>query len=394
MLENKLANKKLFNNINKNIINHNECILQMDRLYQKLEYKENIEINELNEKINFLTKRIIYKDNEIEKLKHNTYDNNIEFGDDIESLYIQEKIDIISMKKQIKYYEYQLYGVINFFNKNNIKGLNDLANKINDYNYIKSQKSNIYNISSSIYYNENSNLLINKIDNISKLIENNENKMVEINKGFKNLETDIKTFSNKINMIKNKIVKLKPGTTITINGIKKVFKRKNEFINNIKQMEEEFNEYYNDKILWAKSIIGNKYSNNEIIKLLDIYNKLCKEYISSGSDDEFSVIGNKLENNKVNEYNILCELGNKFISKNITDKSQIKDFIKNNKKLLKHYDANKENKQNRFISTCKRLYLLSQKVNVNNIVKSNCITSIRDISNNDFDILLKLLEKL
>lgn len=215
-----------------------------------------------------------------------------------------------------------------------------------------------------------------------------------INKGFKNLETDIKSFSNKINMIKNKIVKLKPGTTITINGIKKVYKRKNEFINNIKQMEEEFNEYYNDKILWAKSIIGNKYSNNEIIKLLDIYNKLCKEYISSGSDDEFSVIGNKLENNKVNEYNILCELGNKFIDKNITDKSQIKDFIKNNKKLLKHYDANKENKQNRFISTCKRLYLLSQKINVNNIVKSNCITSIRDISNNDFDILLKLLEKL
>lgn len=44
------------------------------------------------------------------------------------------------MKKQIKYYEYQLYGVINLLNKNNIKGLNDLANKINVYNYIKSQK--------------------------------------------------------------------------------------------------------------------------------------------------------------------------------------------------------------------------------------------------------------
>lgn len=72
-------------------------------------------------------------------------------------------------------------------------------------------------------------------------------------------------------------------------------------------------------------------------------------------------------------------------------KSQIQDIIKNYKKELKHYDANKESKQNRFISTCKRLYLISEKVNINNIVKSNCMTSIRDINNKDFDNLIKLL---
>lgn len=39
----------------------------------------------------------------------------------------------------------------------------------------------------------------------------------------------------------------------------------------------------------------------------------------------------------------------------------------------------------------KRLYLISEKVNINNIVKNNCMISFKDMKNIDFDNLLKLL---
>lgn len=45
--------------------------------------------------------------------------------------------------------------------------------------------------------------------------------------------------------------------------------------------------------------------------------------------------------------------------------------------------------------TCKRYSILSQKLsNKNNIIKNKFKTDIRDINNNDFDILLKLLNFL
>jgi hypothetical protein len=54
--------------------------------------------------------------------------------------------------------------------------------------------------------------------------------------------------------------------------------------------------------------------------------------------------------------------------------------------------GNKDEKINRFINNCKRIYKLSQKISINNIIKSKIQTSIRDITNNEFDILLILIE--
>lgn len=88
---------------------------------------------------------------------------------------------------------------------------------------------------------------------------------------------------------------------------------------------------------------------------------------------------------------MLSKLGKQFIMKDITDKSQIQDIIKNYKKVIYCYDS--KDKINRFISTCKRLYKLSEKVKIDNIMKSKCQTKIRDMTNIDFDNLLKLLDK-
>jgi flagellar biosynthesis chaperone FliJ len=237
-------------------------------------------------------------------------------------------------------------------------------------------------------------IVYRRYDDIEKIIENaninlqsQKNKLNEVSNKYNN-------FNIKLNTIKDKVNKLPIGTIITINGIKKKFKGKIEnTVNKIKMVEQEYNEYCEKQIDWAKSIIGEKYNYNEIINLLDIFNKLNKNYKSDdSSDDELSLIFNDLKENKNKEYKIICNLGKYFIDNNIEDKSQIKDIIKNYKKELKHYDANKENKQNRFISTCKRIYLLSQKININDIVKSNCMTFIRDINNDKFNDLLKLID--
>lgn len=237
--------------------------------------------------------------------------------------------------------------------------------------------------------------LNDKYHNVNILLNDLYIKSKSQNNKFECLLEDQKYIDNKIKAVKYKLSKINPGTILEIKKIKKVYKHKNEKKNNIKMIEEQFNEYCKKRISWSRSVIGTEYNDEKIINLLDLFDKLNKNYKSdNSSDDELSSIFNDLKENKFKEYNIICNLGKYFINNNIEDKSQIQDIIKNYKKELKHYDANKESKQNRFISTCKRLYLLSQKINVNNIVKSNCITSIRDISNNDFDILLKLLEKL
>lgn len=144
----------------------------------------------------------------------------------------------------------------------------------------------------------------------------------------------------------------------------------------------------------GRNILGDNYSDDEIIKLLDIYNKLNKDIIKDSSDSEceLDVIINKykMKSKKIEEYEFLSELGNSFINNNITDKSQIKNFIKNNKEIIYSYDT--KDKINRFISTCKRIYLISQYLPIDNIVNSKSQTNIRDMKNIEFDNLLKLLE--
>jgi hypothetical protein len=354
-----------------------------------------VENQKLKEKINLLENQNNRLNIFVNPDVHDTYLS--DFGNGIETLYINEKIDIISMKKEIKYYKYQLDGLNKLFLKNDIKNIDELIYILNMY---KKNKSQILN---NFYY-----------DNISELVDIQKDKINTINEQLIKQKDNFKIIMDKLDIIKYKFSKIKPGTIIIINRKKKMFKkneyylnfikekhnnlifqnkRKNELlINKIKMLEEDFDGYCSQQISWAKNVLGDKYTDNEIIKLLDVFNKLNKNYtsIKSDSEDEIYNIFNEMENNEIQRYTSLFKLGNNFIKNDISDKSQISEIIKNYKKIIYSYDS--KDKINRFISTSKRMYRLSILITTENIIKSKCMTPIRDMSNEGFDNLLILLE--
>ena len=307
---NKDNNKVLFKGPNietnkkeksQNLIDHSDCILQLDKLYEKIKNQEKEFISYKNKKDNLRydynnlenkyiesckKENILYEEIKILKNtdRENKVDgkfynyNNMEFGEDLETLYIKENIDTIYMKKKIKYYEYQINGINNLLKQNNINSL------------IEFEKS----ISSTTLNNNYS--LLNKYDNIITNLNDSEIKIKSQKSKTIEMFNNFKCLNNRIKKIKNNISKLKPGSIIIIKGIKKTIKEKNEKTNDkIKRMEQEFNEYCLQQISWAKNIIGNNYSDDEIIKLLDIYNKLNKDIKrdSSDSECELDIIVNK-----------------------------------------------------------------------------------------------------
>jgi hypothetical protein len=355
--------------------------------YNKLEDKF-IEVcdqeNELFEENNILKNKIEVLKIQLEESK-NLVDKNDFINDEL--LYMD--FDIFeyesedTLKKKVISYERQLDYIDEFLNNNNVSNFEELTKIV-------------------IFYKNNNNK-INHDGNIN--IESNKETIKPITKSMSKEEINQiqEQIYNSSKNIKDKLNKIKEGDIITIKGIKrkaifiddklKLYKIEN-IINKIKMVEEEFNNYCQKQISWAKDILGNNYDDKKIIKLLDIYNKLCRSYNSDdSSDDELDLIANEMETVEKQRFGIMCKLGNNFINNNVTNKSQISDFVKKNKKILHYYDVGKEdNKVNRFISTCKRLYLLSENINVNNIIKSKCITNIRDMNNIEFDTLLKLIE--
>lgn len=344
---------------------------QNKKLKDEIIHKDE-KINELENYINdFICFTKKYNINNIKDLKsfiinksEFVYDDLMDIDYDVfeyESTYLLEK--------QIEDYEGQLDILNNFFNDNNINNLSELKKRVSRLSL------------NDKYYNVN--MLLDDLIVKSKSQNNNFNVLLN----------DYNNFDNKIKKVKHKLSNLKDGTIITIKGVKKIYKNKIEKKNIFKMIEQEFNDYCDEQIKWAKTIIDGNYNDCQIIKLLDILNKLNKEYLSDdSSSDELDIIVNKMEKNKNNDFELMANLGKVFLNKNITDKSQISDFIERNKKILHYYDVGKDdNKVNRFISTCKRLNLLSNNIKIKNIVKSKCITSIRDMANKDFNNLMLLL---
>lgn len=368
MLHSGCVNKADFNNLTNKFNNLTDKYRVIeDKLIEV--FNENNDLCENNQ--------FLQKENEI--LKKQLEDLKIIVNKDFficdELLYIDFDIfeyeSDYSLENQINYYEEQLEILDNIFSDNDIYSTSQLRSRL----------SNSCNI--------------NKYDNIFNILEianinlkSQNSKIDELNCKYNELDIRIKKF-------KKRIEQLPIGTVLEINGVKKTFKGKIEkTIDKINKMEKEFEEYCQHQIKWARGILGTKYSDDEIIKLIDIYNKLKNDIVKESSDSEceLDTIVNKynMKTKKIEEYKFLVELGNSFINNNINDKSQIKNFIKNNKEIIYSYDS--KDKINRFISTCKRLYYLNQKIEIYNIVKSKCMTAIRDMNNNDFDNLLKLLD--
>lgn len=415
----KYNNKSLFNCPNtetnkkeksQNIIDHNSCITQLENLYEKIKQQEKEYIfyknkyDNLKNNYNDLENKFIkvcnqendlYIENLNLKIKlkelENINCNYMGFGDDIETLFKQESIDIISIKKQIKRYEYELDGINNIFNKYNVKTEHDLINILNNYN-------------------------INISQNSKKLLK--KQNTFDIN-NFK------KEWDNKYNCIKYKMSILKPGTILIINGKKKIFKKeeyyndlknkkmsfienkykesniqnrnKIELLNNkINSLEKDIDNYCKKQINWARSIIDKKMSDKQIINIIDVYNKINEKEITNNSSKNSILKYNTFKDIKIKEIEYYSGLGNSFICNDINTRNDIpKEDISTLKEIIKTSGlgtGKKDEKINRFINTCKRIHKLTQKSTIENIVKSHTKTSIRDMSNDEFDNLLKLLE--
>lgn len=385
-------NKSLFKNpkFEKNINKIDELYISQEnninKLKQIIKEKDNIvlknkmDYNDLYEENKMLKIQL----KEIKKDTTNFMVKNIQ--DDL--IYIDFDVfkyesDYI-LKSKVNDYEKQLDILNCFFNDNNINSLSEL----------KTILSSFINTNNYFYLNK-------KLDNINlflnDIIINSKSQKIKMNELLCNFEH----LNNKMKIIKNKINKLPIGTVIKINGVKKIFKGKTEkVISKIKKMEEEFEEYCQNQIDWAKGVLGDNIKEKQIIMLLDILYKINNKKYSSSSETE-SKISNiviKAKKAKYLEFESYSELGKTFINNNINFKKDIKkEDLLELKEIIKSSDLytkgdKKDDKTNRFINTCKRLYKISQIITIETIVNSNIKTSIRDINNQDFDLLLNLLE--
>lgn len=376
---------------------------------------KDIEIKKLKDNNEKIKKIIIDKDEKIFKLeeyiksfislsqKHNI--NNI---DELKN-FIKDKSQIIiddlmyidfdifqyecnySLVKQIEDYEEQLDTIDNILKSNNINSFSDFKAILSKSNLNLSKKyDSIFTILDKADENIKSNNII-----LNELINN-----------YNNLDIRIKNFKNKLSKIKEGDIIITKGIkrkAIYINGKLKLCKIEN-VINKIKMLEEEFNSCCNEQIKWAKSVLSNDINDDKLIKILDLYNKLTNNKIAfysseseSESNNKYYNILNENKNLKILEFETYSKLGKQFIDDKINSQKDLSNedllFIKEIVKTSDIKSGSKDDKINRFINTCKRYFILSQKIHdKNNIIKSKCKTNIRDISNKEFDSLLKLLD--
>lgn len=118
-------------------------------------------------------------------------------------------------------------------------------------------------------------------------------------------------------------------------------------------------------------------------KLKENKNRKIKE------DNNICKLINKLQNQKVDKLYILSDIGKELKDKNIENETDFLEQFKDND-IYYIYDLKSKNKTSRFINMCKKLHLLKDKIKLENIISNNLLTSIRDLSQNNFIHLLNL----
>uniref|UniRef100_UPI002FCB55F5 hypothetical protein n=1 Tax=Halalkalibacter lacteus TaxID=3090663 RepID=UPI002FCB55F5 len=83
------------------------------------------------------------------------------------------------------------------------------------------------------------------------------------------------------------------------------------------------------------------------------------------------------ENNRVNEYRVLQEIGNLFVNNKLT-KNEVKEIN----------SMNQNSRPARLIKQSKRVFLLEEFVNIKNIALAGISNWLRDTSDDNFNILL------
>lgn len=214
-------------------------------------------------------------------------------------------------------------------------------NKNQDYNFSQNIKINLLNIKLRFEVIEFRKNTLKYLVDKKKLKKQRNNLLDEIN----TLKSDIKNLQ---------IFK------IDFDGFEK------EYENALKaEREEQIKKVY-EKLKQNKLEKNNKNNENNIYKLF-----------------------NKLDNQKYEKLYILADIGKELKDNNIDNETKFLEQFKDND-IYYIYDLKSKNKISRFINMCNKLYMLKDKVKLENIIKNNLLTYIRDLSQNNFKYLLSL----
>jgi hypothetical protein len=419
-------NEKTTNFIkNNNIIFIEEDEQYGDLLEAMIEFEKNNNTNEY--------KRYLEDNN-----YYNTYHNDIYF-EDLNT--IEKVINEFKLVNYFGYHKLAVGGILNmtkiFIDELNLDykyiTCKDDENNIYVYHKEDYNEDNIINDLSILenikpHSNSENNKYLNpflqyKINKLKNKIKNNK------------LKKDLKfklngkeyTFSsnyideNKLNIKKEKKVYSKSNyfdkykTRISDNNIKELDKNiKNNELNN----KEFWDNYYKNKnknkdkinslfkddpvIEFDKELFYEKYKNKHFsviykdilldlnnlekeynnFKMIEIYYNKLKEDIDiknifKNENNKINALFTDYENNRVNEYKVLLEIGNLFINNKLT-KEESKQIN----------SMNQNSRPARIIKQSKRIYLLEEFVNIKNIALAGISNWLRDTSDDNFNILL------
>lgn len=118
------------------------------------------------------------------------------------------------------------------------------------------------------------------------------------------------------------------------------------------------------------------------LKIIETYYNKLKENIIITSffkneTNKISKLFTDYENNRVNEYKVLLEIGNLFINNELT-KEEIKEIN----------SINQNSRPARLLKQSQRVYILEEFVNIKNIALAGISNWLRDTSDENFNILL------
>jgi len=318
-----------------------------------------------------------------------------------------------------------------------IHNINDLIYLIDNYKSIdtcticlleQQKMKNINNKKVNSYIKPS---LLYKFNNLKNKIQNNT-----LNK-----DISIKIKDKTYNFKSNKNIELKCKTEINnyINNInnfrKKYYSKYNKMtdddIKNLKKQLEEkernnklFWDNYNKSVLESKNKLNNIFNNDPVIEidkelfnnkyedrsLSDIYKNIISEIdnlereynnfiiietyynklkentninsVFKNSNNKINKLFTDYENNRINEYKVLLEIGDLVVN----DKISIQE-----KKEIN--SINKNSRPARLLKQANRIYILEEFINLKNIALSGISNWLRDTSDDNFNILLSFFNK-
>lgn len=301
------------------------------------------------------------------------YDNHIIDDNLIEK--INDSYFIYNLDRKETGIKYLMYIFKDILDNNNINY---------DYLSLKSD-NNIYKVFDRDIENEvdDVNILDNKLNNFPKLnkLDENKNNKYYIKKKY---NIDIDDINVKFISFRTNLIKYKKKSINYKNKLKKeqtfCVEFKNNITNILKDIKELEKEY--DEILEMEKM-------DQLKKLYIRLSQNIEKKQNLNDNNNIYNLFNKLDNQKVDKLYILADIGKELKDQDIEDENKFLDTFKN-KELYYIYDLKNKNKISRFINMCNKLCLLKEKINLASIIKNNLLTSIRDLSQNNFTLLLNM----